>query len=131
VQVVLNQVSATARVAIPVGCIGGRAAMLGLRFAHRPSPPAVLARTGEEPMSDLFTYEIPGFTTQSGFTLDVKIAYKTFGQLSPAGDNAIVIPTFYAGRHSETEFMLAAGRVIDPSKNLVVIPNKHGNGCSS
>lgn len=82
-------------------------------------------------MSELHHYEIPGFATQSGYTLDVKLAYKTFGKLAPGGDNAVVIPTFYGGRHTETEFMVAAGRSIDTSKYFVVIPNMLGNGCST
>ena len=60
-------------------------------------------------MSDFHTFEIPGFATQSGYTLDVKLAYKTFGKLAPGADNVVVVPTFYGGRHSETEFMLASG----------------------
>ena len=82
-------------------------------------------------MSDYKIFDIPGFQTQSGFTLDVRIAYRTFGTLAPGGDNVVVIPTFYGGRHSETEFMLAPGRAIDPQRYFVVIPNMLGNGCSS
>ena len=32
-------------------------------------------------MSDCKTFQIPGFHTQSGYTLDVNIAYQTFGKL--------------------------------------------------
>lgn len=82
-------------------------------------------------MSDYEVYDIPGYLLQSGVTLNLKLAYKTFGKLSEARDNVIVIPTFYGGRHTETEYMLAAGRAIDTRKYFVVIPNMFGNGRST
>lgn len=82
-------------------------------------------------MSDHQTYRIPQFATQSGVTLDVDIAYKTFGTLAPSGDNAVVIPTFYAGRHADTEYMLAEGRAIDPARHFVIVVNMLGNGAST
>ncbi|MCB1748695.1 MAG: alpha/beta fold hydrolase [Gammaproteobacteria bacterium] len=82
-------------------------------------------------MADHDSFRIAGFTTQSGVTLDVDLAYKTFGTLSAAADNAVLIPTFYGGRHAETEFMLAPGRAIDPARHFVVVVNMLGNGCST
>ena len=82
-------------------------------------------------MQDHKIFDIPGFVTQSGCTLNVKLAYKTFGDLAPDGGNAVLIPTFYGGRHSDTEFMIAPGRSIDTRRYFVVIPNMLGNGHSS
>ena len=82
-------------------------------------------------MSDHEVFRIPGYTTQSGVTLDLELAYKTYGSLSPARDNVIVVPTFYGGRHPETAYMLAEGRAIDTSRYFVVVPNMFGNGLSS
>jgi homoserine O-acetyltransferase/O-succinyltransferase len=82
-------------------------------------------------MSNHAIYDIPGYALQSGVTLDLKLAYKTYGKLSRARDNVIVMPTFYGGRHTENEVMLAAGRAIDPTKYFVVMPNMFGNGYSS
>ncbi len=82
-------------------------------------------------MNDYKTYAIPGFTTQSGVTLDVRLAYKTFGELNAARDNVVVIPTFYGGRHGETEYFLGPDRPIDPRRYFIVIPNMFGNGLSS
>lgn len=82
-------------------------------------------------MRDAEIFEIPGYTTQSGVTLDLKLSYKTFGKLAPAGDNVVVVPTFYGGRHTDTEYMLAPGRAIDPNRHFVVIPNMFCNGRSS
>lgn len=82
-------------------------------------------------MADYEVFEIPGFTSQSGITFDARLAYKTYGTLSPRRDNVIVIPTFYGGRHKETEYLLGEGCAIDPTKYFVVIPNMFGNGLSS
>lgn len=82
-------------------------------------------------MSTIDTYTIPAYTTQSGFTLDIQLTYRTFGKLAPGGDNVVVVPTFYGGRHTETEFMIAPGRAIDIDRYFVVIPNMLGNGLSS
>ena len=54
-------------------------------------------------MSDYEIFEIPQYSTLGGITLDVRIAFKTYGKLSPGAANVIVIPTFYGGRHSETD----------------------------
>jgi len=82
-------------------------------------------------MRDDEIFEIPGYTTQSGVTMNLTLSYKTFGKLSPAADNVVVVPTFYGGRHTETEYMLAPGRAIDPNRHFVVIPNMFCNGRSS
>lgn len=82
-------------------------------------------------MSEHDVFDIPRFTTQSGVTLDLKLAYRCYGQLSAARDNVIVVPTFYGGRHAETAYMHAPGRAIDPSRYFVVVPNMFGNGMSS
>ena len=82
-------------------------------------------------MSDCENYAISGFTTQSGVTFDLSLAYKTYGKLAAAKDNAILLPTFYGGRHAETEYFMDPGRALDTSKYFVVIPNMFGNGTSS
>ena len=86
---------------------------------------------GENIMADYDIFDITGYTTQSGVTLNLKLAYKTFGTLSAQRDNVVVVPTFYGGRHAETEYMLAAGRAIDTSRYFVVVPDMFGNGLSS
>jgi homoserine O-acetyltransferase len=82
-------------------------------------------------MSECEHFTIPGFATQSGITFDATIAYKTYGKLSPNKDNAIVLPTFYGGRHTETEYFMDTGRALDPAKYFIVVPNMFGNGMSS
>ena len=77
------------------------------------------------------TFDLQGFQAQSGVTFDAKLVYQTYGKLNSAADNVVLIPTFYGGRHTDTEYFMMAGRAINPEKYFVVIPNMFGNGLSS
>ncbi|MEM7294277.1 MAG: alpha/beta fold hydrolase [Pseudomonadota bacterium] len=80
---------------------------------------------------DYKTYALGDVELQSGETLiDAFLAYKTYGELNAAGDNAIVLPTFYTGSHQRNEGFFGAGRGIDPAKHFVVSINLIGNGIS-
>jgi homoserine O-acetyltransferase len=76
-------------------------------------------------------YRIKNYTTQNGVKIDVDLAYKTYGCLNDTKDNAILIPTFFGGKHLDAEYMLAAGRAINTKRHFVVIVNMLGNGLSS
>jgi homoserine O-acetyltransferase len=83
-------------------------------------------------MPDHEIFELGDFVLQSGLTLrQAKLAYKTYGKLSPSRDNVIVMPTFYGAQHPDTEPMMSAGRALDPSRYFIVVPNMFGNGLSS
>lgn len=82
-------------------------------------------------MSEYAVFDIPRYTTLSGCTLDLRLAYRCYGRLNAARDNAIVVPTFYGGRHQDTAFLHAPGRAIDPSRYWIIVPNMFGNGLSS
>jgi homoserine O-acetyltransferase len=86
---------------------------------------------GDEALTfDMF--DLGDVVLQSGSTLwQAKLAYKTYGALNAAGDNVVLIPTFYAGHHTDVEVMMAAGRAIDPQKHFVIVANMFGNGLSS
>ena len=69
---------------------------------------------------------------QSGATLwRAALAYQTYGTLNAARDNVILVPTFYAGHHTDVEAMMTPGRAIDASRYFVVVPNMLANGLSS
>lgn len=83
-------------------------------------------------MADFETYELGNVVLQSGITLpQAKLVYKTYGKLSPARDNVIVMPTYYGSQHVDTESMMAAGRALDPARYFIIVPNLFGNGMSS
>ena len=83
-------------------------------------------------MPEPAVYPLGDVVLQSGATLwQAKIAYTTYGTLNAARDNVVLIPTFYAGHHTDVELMMSAGRAIDPAKHFVIVPNMLGNGLSS
>lgn len=60
------------------------------------------------------------------------LAYATFGTLSAARDNAILITTWYSGTSKIMEQVLVGpGRALDPGKYFIIIANQLGNGLSS
>jgi homoserine O-acetyltransferase len=81
---------------------------------------------------DYDIYDLGSIVLQRGATLrNCKMAYKTFGTLSPATDNVIVYPTWYSGQHYDNEWLIGPGRALDPAKYFIIIPNMIGNGLSS
>ena len=81
---------------------------------------------------DYETYDLGDFTLSDGATLpDARIAYKTYGRLNDARDNAVVYPTWYSGRHWENEWLIGDGMALDPARYCVIVPNMLGNGLSS
>jgi hypothetical protein len=70
--------------------------------------------------------ELGGVVLQCGITLpDVKVAYKTYGELSAARDNAVLMPSFFGGQHADTELMMAPGRVLDPRSSSPSCPTSY------
>jgi homoserine O-acetyltransferase len=81
---------------------------------------------------DYEIHDLGDVVLQGGATLrGCKMAYKTFGTLSPAKDNVIVYPTWYSGQHYDNEWLVGPGRALDPAKYFIIIPNMLGNGLSS
>ena len=83
-------------------------------------------------MADYRVFELGDLALQSGDTLrDAKLAYQTYGRQTSAGDNVIVLPTFYTGTHSRNEGYFGPGRAMDPARHFIVSVNLFGNGFSS
>ena len=79
------------------------------------------------------TFEAAEFTLQGGERMPVaKLVYRTLGTLSPARDNAVLIPSWYSGTDREAELcMVGDGRAIDPGRHFVVFTNLLAGGVSS
>ncbi|MBU2534237.1 MAG: alpha/beta fold hydrolase [Alphaproteobacteria bacterium] len=83
-------------------------------------------------MMDYEVFELGAVTLQCGLTLPkAHLAYKTYGTLADDKSNAILYPTSYGAHHSDIDWLIGAGRVLDPDKYFIVIPNQLGNGLSS
>ncbi|MGY0571070.1 alpha/beta fold hydrolase [Bradyrhizobium sp. RDM12] len=61
----------------------------------------------------------------------LKLAYETYGTLSPAKDNVILYPTSFSAQHFDTEWLIRPDGVLDPTRYFIVSPNLFGNGLSS
>ncbi|NQW09181.1 MAG: alpha/beta fold hydrolase [Alphaproteobacteria bacterium] len=71
-------------------------------------------------------------TLQRGMTIpNPFIAYKTYGSLAPDKSNAVLYPTSYGAQHTDTEWLVGPGKVLDTDRWFVVIPNMFANGLSS
>ena len=83
-------------------------------------------------MSGYATFELGDLALQCGRTLpEARLAYKTYGMLAPDKSNVILYPTSYGAHHTDIDWLIAPGRVLDPERYFIVIPNQLGNGLSS
>ncbi len=60
-----------------------------------------------------------------------RLVYQTHGMLNDAGDNCVLVPTYYTGTHASYAAMIGPGRALDPERWFILIPNMLGNGVSS
>ena len=82
--------------------------------------------------NDYQVFRLGEVALQSGAVLpDARLAYKTFGRLNAARDNAVLIPSYYTGTHRGNEPYFGPGRAIDPERHFVILTNLFGNGLSS
>ena len=83
-------------------------------------------------MGEVQTFELGETRLQRGMTLpNAKLVYSTYGTLAPDRSNLILYPTSYGAQHGDLEWLIGPGRVLDPERWFIVIPNKFGNGQSS
>lgn len=83
-------------------------------------------------MADYERFHLGPTTLQRGMVIpDPWIAYKTYGELAPDRSNVILYPTSYGAQHTDTEWLIGPGRILDPQRWFIVIPNMFGNGLST
>ena len=81
---------------------------------------------------DYEVFELGDISLQSGTVLPrARLAYKAYGSLNEARDNAVLLPTFYTGTHVRNEGFFGSGRALDPTRHFIVSVNLLGNGVSS
>lgn len=83
-------------------------------------------------MAEHRTFNLGDLALQSGATLrNATLAYATFGELAPKRDNVILFPTWYAGQHTDNEWLIGADMALDPAQYFIIVPNLLGNGLSA
>src|SRR3546814_5716902 len=71
----------------------------------------------EGDMNEPALFRLGDFRLQKGMTLkDARIVYRTYGTLNAGRSNAILYPTSYAAHHTDIEWLIGAGRVLDPER---------------
>ena len=77
-------------------------------------------------------FELGPYTLDSGDTLPgARLAYRTFGSLNAAKDNAVLVPHMYSGTSASMTPLIGEGRPLDPSRYFIVLPDQFGSGLSS
>jgi homoserine O-acetyltransferase len=79
-------------------------------------------------MNDHKVFDLGDLRLHGGMTLPgAQLTYQTYGKL--AGDKSNVI--LYAAHHTDIEWLIGPGRILDSDNYFIVIPNMFGNGLSS
>jgi homoserine O-acetyltransferase len=82
-------------------------------------------------------FVIRDFKTESGVVLpEARVVYTTLGKLNAAGDNAILLPSHYMANINGYNWLITSptapnGRVLDPSRDFLILTELFGNGRSS
>ncbi|NMI00906.1 alpha/beta fold hydrolase [Pseudonocardia acidicola] len=69
---------------------------------------------------------------EGGSIPDCQLAVATFGRLSEAKDNAILVSTWYSGTHQIwRDAYIGPGHALDPAKYFIVVVDQIGSGLST
>lgn len=83
-------------------------------------------------MSSLRFHLLEDFVLESGAVLErAALAFVTDGELNAAGDNVVLVPSYYSGTHASYAKWIGPKRVLDTEKYFVVRANMLGNGVST
>ena len=82
--------------------------------------------------TDTGVFSLGDLPLQSGDVLrDARLAWKSYGTLSPARDNVVVYPTSYSATHDDQDWLVRPDGILDPTRWFIVTPDMFGNGLSS
>jgi homoserine O-acetyltransferase len=75
--------------------------------------------------------ELGDFTLESGEVIrDLRIGYRTFGELNPERANAVLFPTWFTGTTADLVERVV-GKLVDPSRHFVILVDAIGDGVST
>src|SRR5436190_7339460 len=94
--------------------------------------PGVRAQNAPPHAAEHHEFPIENFKAESGVVLPkARVVYGTYGHLSAARDNAVLLPSHYMANHHGYEWLIGPDRALDPSKLFLVATELFGNGFSS
>lgn len=83
-------------------------------------------------MNSALSFRLENFALQCGVVLpEAQLIYQTYGQLNADRSNVILYPTSYGAQHTDIEWLIRPGGILDPERWFVIIPNMFGNGLST
>jgi homoserine O-acetyltransferase len=83
-------------------------------------------------MSIAHCFKLNQFELQCGAILpEAQIVYQIYGELHSDRRNVVLYPTSYGAQHSDIDWLIRPGGILDPTRWFIVIPNMFGNGLSS
>ena len=91
---------------------------------------ATLAHTPAEPPHQIFAEG--DLKLDSGETIrDFSISYVTHGTLNADKSNAILVATAIGGNHHRLDYLIGAGKALDPAKYFIISTDAIGNGLTT
>ena len=88
--------------------------------------PAALAATAEPVTTG--DYELGDFSLEGGQVLPhAKLRFATAGALNAAGDNAVLVPSWYSGTLENNTYLVDVEKGLDPARYFVVFTEMFGN----
>lgn len=77
-------------------------------------------------------FVLKDFSLQCGVELsEAEIIYQTYGELNAEANNGVLYPTSYGAQHSDVDWLVRPGGILDPTEWFVIMPNMFGNGLST
>lgn len=77
-------------------------------------------------------FGLKDFSLQCGLVLpEAEVVYQVYGELNSDRTNAILYPTSYGAQHTDVDWLVRTGGILDPSRWCVVMVNMFGNGLST
>lgn len=83
-------------------------------------------------MNSPHCFALSNFQLQCGAVLpEAQLVYQTYGELDSSRTNVILYPTSYGAQHSDVDWLIRPGGILDPTDWFVIMPNMFGNGLST
>ena len=90
------------------------------------------AQGGATPDPHRRYHALGNFRLENGVVLPgAKAAFATFGELNGDRSNVVLLPSWYGSDHHGYDFLIGAGRALDPAKYFIVATEMFANGWSS